>query len=65
MPPGESSCPGGSEYVWQRGVEGILGQVRGGQSLPYLKKKSILAVKKSPTPKIFGIEPHHANHFFP
>ena len=27
MPPGESSHPGGSEYVWQRGVEGILGQV--------------------------------------
>ena len=21
----ESSCPGGSEYVWQRGVEGVLG----------------------------------------
>ena len=27
MLPGESSCLGGSEYVWQRGVEGILGQV--------------------------------------
>ena len=25
MPPGESTCPGGSEYVWQRGVEGVLG----------------------------------------
>ena len=25
MPPGESSHPGGSEYVWQRGVEGVLG----------------------------------------
>ena len=24
MPPGESSYPGGSEYVWQRGVEGEL-----------------------------------------
>ena len=23
MPPGESSCPGGSEYVWQKGVEGV------------------------------------------
>ena len=60
MPPGESSYPGGSEYVWQRGVEGILGQVTGGRSLPYLKKKRILAIKKSPNPKIFGIEPHHA-----
>ena len=25
MPPGESSCPGGSDYVWQRGVEGVSG----------------------------------------
>jgi len=25
MPPGEFSHPGGSEYVWQRGVEGVLG----------------------------------------
>ena len=25
MLPGESSCPGGSEYVWQRGVEGVSG----------------------------------------
>ena len=32
MPPGESSHPGGSEYVWQRGVEGVLGHVRGGPS---------------------------------
>ena len=24
---GESSCPGGSEYVCERGVEGVLGQV--------------------------------------
>ena len=33
MPPGESSYPGGSEYVWQRGVEGVLGRVTGGRSL--------------------------------
>ena len=39
MPPGESSHPGGSEYVWQRGVEGISGQVTGGRSLPYFPKK--------------------------
>ena len=32
MPPGESSHPGGSEYVWQRGVEGISGQVTGGRT---------------------------------
>ena len=25
MPPGESSHPGGSECVWQRGEEGVLG----------------------------------------
>ena len=40
MPPGESSHPGGSEYVWQRGVEGISGQVTGGRSLPYFPKKN-------------------------
>ena len=27
MPPGESSCPGGSEDVWQRGVEGTSGRL--------------------------------------
>ena len=47
MPPGESSCPGSSEYVWQRGVEGVLGRVTGGRSLPYFpKKKCICGVKK-------------------
>ena len=30
--PGESSCPDGSEYVWQRGVESLQGQVMAGQS---------------------------------
>ena len=39
MPPGESLCPGGSEYVWERGVEGILGRVTGGRSLPYFPKR--------------------------
>ena len=44
---GESSCPGDSEYVWQRGVEGILGRVTGSPSLPHFpKNKRILAVKK-------------------
>ena len=38
MPLGESSHPGGSEYVWQRGVEGISGQVTGSRSLPYFQK---------------------------
>ena len=38
-----------------KGVEGILGQVMGGRSLPYFPKKDkhILAVQKNPTPKIF------------
>ena len=59
MPPGESSCPGSSEYVWQRGVEGVLGRVTGGRSLPYFPKKSVFVVlKKSIAPKIFEIEPH-------
>ena len=39
MPPGESLCPGGLEYVWERGVEGILGRVTGGRSLPYFPKR--------------------------
>ena len=49
MPPGESSHPGGSEYVWQRGVEGVLGWVTGGRSLPYFPKKKKLkwAVEKN------------------
>ena len=42
MPPGEFSCLGGSEYVWQRGVEGISGQVTGGRSLPDFPKKEKL-----------------------
>ena len=41
MLPGECSSPGGSEYVWQRGVEGIFGRVTGGQSLTYFQKKCI------------------------
>ena len=32
VPPGESLCPDGSEYVWQRGVESFQGQVTDGQS---------------------------------
>ena len=49
MPPGESSHPGGSEYVWQRGVEGVLGWVTGGRSWPYFQKKNQLkwAVEKN------------------
>ena len=35
MPPGESSHPGGSEYVWQRGVEGVLGRVTGGRKFRF------------------------------
>ena len=63
MPPGESSHPGGSEYVWQRGVEGISGRVTGGEVYPIFQKKSVLAVlKKNPTPTIFEIE---LANFFP
>ena len=49
MPPGESSHPGGSEYVWQRGVEGVLGRVTGGRSWPYFQRKNQLkwAVEKN------------------
>ena len=36
MLPGESSCPGGSEYVCQREVVGVLGRVTGGRSDPRL-----------------------------
>ena len=32
IPPGESSHPGGSEYVWQMGLEGVLGRVTGGRN---------------------------------
>ena len=47
MPPGESSCPGGSKYVLQRGVEGISSRVTGGRK----KEKRILAVAKKWLPK--------------
>ena len=67
MPPGESSHPGGSEYVWQRGVEGVLGRVRGSRSLPYFpkKKKLICGVEKNVSPKIFGFELPNLNHLEP
>ena len=41
MPPGESSCPGGLEDVWQRGVEGTSGRLTltGSRSLLYFPKK--------------------------
>ena len=58
MLPGESSCPGGSEYVWQRGVEGVLGRVTGGRGLSYFPKKiaNIAVLQINTTPKILGIE---------
>ena len=66
MPKGESSHPGSSEYVWQRGAEGVSGRGTGGRSLPYFqKKRSVFAVsQKNSTPRIFGIELVHANHFY-
>ena len=39
MVPGESLCPGSSEYVWQRGVDCVLGRATSGRSLLYFKKK--------------------------
>ena len=57
MPPGESSHLGGSEYVWQRGVEGVLGWVTGGQSWPsFQKDKMKIAVSQIRiSPTIFEI----------
>ena len=49
MLPGESSCPGGSEYVWQRGIEVILGRVTGGRSLPYTLKMAESALRADST----------------
>ena len=39
MPPGESSCPDGSEYVWQRGVGSLQGRVTAGRSWPLFREK--------------------------
>ena len=39
MQPGESSCPDGSEYVWQRGVESLQGQVTAARSWPLFREK--------------------------
>ena len=52
VPPGESSCPDGSEYVWQRGVESLQGRVTATRSGPLFraKKKNL----KRCLPKPFG-----------
>ena len=65
--PPESSCPGGSEYVWPSGVEGVKGRFTGGRSLPYFpkKEKRICGVQKNATPTIFEIELANLNHSFP
>ena len=39
MIPGESSCPGGSEYVWQRGVDSLEGRVTAARSWPLFREK--------------------------
>ena len=39
VPPGESSCPDGSEYVWQRGVGSRQGRVTAGRSWPLFREK--------------------------
>merc|ERR1711873_172263 len=38
VPPGESSCSDGSEYVWQRGVESLQGRLTAD---PYFERKKI------------------------
>ena len=56
MIPGESSCPDGSEHVWQRGVESLQGQVTAARSGPLFraKKKNL----KRCLPKPFGHNLH-------
>ena len=39
MLPGESSCPDDSEYVWQRGVKSLQGQVTTAQRPLFREKK--------------------------
>ena len=39
VPPGESSCPDGSEYVWQRGVGSLQGPVTAARSWPLFREK--------------------------
>ena len=50
MPPGESSCPGGSDYVWQSGVEAA--EV---YSIFNKKKTENVMLKKTSTVAIFKI----------
>ena len=53
--PVESSCLSGSEYVCQRGVEGVLGWVKGSRRLPYFKKNVFAALQIKVTDTIFQI----------
>ena len=39
VPPGDSSCPDGSEYVWQRGVESLQGRVTAARSGPLFREE--------------------------
>ena len=50
MIPGETSYPDGSEYVWQRGVESLQGQVTAARSWPLFREKKYLrrCCKKPP-----------------
>ena len=41
VPPGESSCPDGSEYVWQRGVESLQGRVTAARSGPLFQEEKM------------------------
>ena len=50
VPPGESSCPDGSEYVWQRGVESLQGRVTAARSWPLFRAKKKNLKRCSPKP---------------
>ena len=56
MPPGESSCPAGSEYVWQGGYTVFQAELRAAKVYPIFKKTAVNAVlKKTDTVTIFKI----------
>ena len=47
MVPGESSCPGGSEYMWQRGVKKSLKTIKFYRMAPVLRPKAMFRKKKT------------------
>ena len=55
VPPGESSCPDGSEYVWERGVGSLQGRVTAARSWPLFReeKKYLKRCSKKPPGRNF------------